>query len=237
MTGRRVETRRSRPGYSVTVAQAARSSMSESPKPGRGNIPASLRRVGADDGLPKLPFASVSEWEAWLEDNHAESRGVWIKMARKASGIESVRYPEVLDSALCFGWIDGRREALDERFFLQRFQPRRPRSNWSQINREKVERLTADGRMRPAGLAEVERAKADGRWEAAYESQRNSTVPDDLQRELDARPRARAAFAELSRQDRFSILYQLRNARRPETRAKRLAKFVAMLEAGEPPLS
>ena len=193
--------------------------------------------MGADDGLPKLPFASVSEWEAWLEDNHAESMGVWIKMAKKDSGIESVRYPEVLDSALCFGWIDGRREALDERFFLQRFQPRRPRGNWSQINREKVERLTAEGRMRPAGRAEVERAKADGRWEAAYESQRNSTVPDDLQRELDARPRARAAFAELSRQDRFSILYQLRNARRPETRTKRLAKFVAMLDAGEPPLS
>jgi uncharacterized protein YdeI (YjbR/CyaY-like superfamily) len=186
--------------------------------------------VGADDGLPKLPFASASEWEAWLEENHAESPGVWIKMAKKNAGIDSVRYPEVLDSALCFGWIDGRREALDERFFLQRFQPRRPRSKWSQINREKVERLTAEGRMRSAGLAEVERAKADGRWDAAYESQKNTTVPDDLQRELDVRPTARAAFAELSRQDRFSILYQLRDAKRPETRARRLAKFVAMLE-------
>jgi uncharacterized protein YdeI (YjbR/CyaY-like superfamily) len=188
--------------------------------------------VGADDGLPKLPFASASEWEAWLEENHAESPGVWIKMAKKNAGIDSVRYPEVLDSALCFGWIDGRREALDERFFLQRFQPRRPRSKWSQINREKVERLTAEGRMRPAGLAEVERAKADGRWDAAYESQKNTTVPDDLQRELDVRPTARAAFAKLSRQDRFFILYQLRDAKRPETRARRLAKFVAMLETG-----
>jgi uncharacterized protein YdeI (YjbR/CyaY-like superfamily) len=189
--------------------------------------------VGADDGLPKLPFASASEWEEWLEDNHAGSEGVWIMMAKKDAGIESVRYPEVLDSALCFGWIDGRREALDERFFLQRFQPRRLRSRWSRINRDKAERLIAEGRMRPAGLAEVERAKADGRWKAAYESQKMSTVPDDLQRELDARPRAKASFGELNRQDRFTILYRLQDAKRPETRVRRLAKFVAMLEAGE----
>jgi uncharacterized protein YdeI (YjbR/CyaY-like superfamily) len=189
--------------------------------------------MGADDGLPKLPFASESEWEEWLEQNHAASGGVWIKMAKKDTGIESVRYPEVLESALCFGWIDGRREALDERFFLQRFTPRRERSRWSRINREKVERMISEGRMRPAGLAEVERAKADGRWEAAYESQRNSTVPDDLQRELDARPSARAAFTELSRQDRFAILHRLQDAKRPETRARRVAEFVAMLDAGD----
>jgi uncharacterized protein YdeI (YjbR/CyaY-like superfamily) len=131
-------------------------------------VMASLSRVGADDGLPKILFASADEWEKWLEDNHVSSEGVWIKMAKKGTGIESVRHPEALESALCFGWIDGRREALDERYFLQRFTPRRPRSNWSRINREKVERLIADGRVRPAGLAEVERAKADGRWEAAY---------------------------------------------------------------------
>jgi uncharacterized protein YdeI (YjbR/CyaY-like superfamily) len=189
--------------------------------------------VGADDGFPRIPFPSSSEWEQWLEDNHARSDGVWIKVAKKDSGIESVRYPEVLESALCFGWIDGRREALDERFFLQRFQPRRLRSRWSRINRDKAERLIAERRMRPAGLAEVERAKADGRWEAAYESQKMSTVPDDLQRELDARPRAKASFGELNRQDRFTILYRLQDAKRPETRARRLAKFVAMLEAGE----
>jgi uncharacterized protein YdeI (YjbR/CyaY-like superfamily) len=189
--------------------------------------------VGADDGLPKLPFSSASEWEEWLEDNH-ESGGVWIVMAKKGAGVDSVRYPEVLDSALCFGWIDGRREALDERHFLQRFTPRRPRSRWSKINCEKVERLIAEGRMRPAGLAEVERARADGRWDAAYEGQKTSTVPDDLQRELDARPRAKASFAELGRQDRFTILYRLQEAKRPETRARRLEKFVALLEAGEP---
>src|ERR1700704_1921427 len=144
--------------------------------------------MGADDGLPKIPFASPAEWEKWLEDNHAVSEGVWIKMAKKGADIESVRYPEVLESALCFGWIDARREALDERYFLQRFTPRRTRSRWSRINRETAEALIANSRMRPPGLAEVERARADGRWEAAYEGQRRITIPQDLQRELDARP-------------------------------------------------
>jgi uncharacterized protein YdeI (YjbR/CyaY-like superfamily) len=189
--------------------------------------------VGADDGLPKIPFASTPEWEQWLEDNHTSSEGVWIKMAKKGADIESVRYPEVLESALCFGWIDARREALDEHYFLQRFTPRRQRSRWSRINRDKAERLIADGRMRPAGLTEVERAKADGRWKAAYEGQKRSTVPDDLQRELDARPKAKAFFAELSSQNRYAIIYRLNDAKKPETRARRLAKFVAMLEAGE----
>jgi uncharacterized protein YdeI (YjbR/CyaY-like superfamily) len=189
--------------------------------------------VGADDGLPTMPFPSTTEWERWLEENHAESKGVWIKMAKKGSGIDSVRYPEVLESALCFGWIDGRREPLDERYFLQRFTPRRARSRWSRINREKAERLIADGRMRPAGLGEVERARADGRWEAAYEGQRSITVPGDLQRELDARPAAKAFFAQLNSQNRYAILYRLQDAAKPETRARRLATFVAMLEAGE----
>ncbi|HWC39325.1 MAG TPA: YdeI/OmpD-associated family protein [Acidimicrobiales bacterium] len=189
--------------------------------------------MGADDGLPRHTFASSVEWERWLDDNHASSDGLWIKMAKKDAGIDSVRYPEVLDSALCFGWIDARREPLDERYFLQKFTPRRTRSRWSRINRDKAERLIAEGRMRPAGLAEVERARADGRWDAAYESQRASTIPDDLQRELDARPKAKAFFAELSSQNRYAILYRLQDAKRPETRARRLEKFVAMLEAGE----
>jgi uncharacterized protein YdeI (YjbR/CyaY-like superfamily) len=189
--------------------------------------------VGADDGLPAIPFASAEEWEQWLEEHHAASDGVWIKMAKKASGIPSVSHPEALDVALCFGWIDSRRESLDERYFLQRFTPRRARSPWSRINREKVERLTAEGRMRPAGLAEVERAQADGRWDAAYAGQRAAVVPDDLQRELDSRPAARAFFESLSSQNRYSILYRLQDAKKPETRARRLAKFVAMLEAGE----
>ena len=186
-----------------------------------------------DDGLPTIPFASVAEWEAWLEEHHASSDGVWVKMAKKGSGIDSVRYPEVLHSALCFGWIDGRRQALDDQWFLQRFTPRRARSRWSRINRDTAERLAAEGRMRPAGAAEVERAKGDGRWDVAYEGQRSITVPDDLQAELDARPQAQAFFDGLSGQNRYAILYRLQDAKRPETRARRLAKFVAMLEAGE----
>ena len=181
----------------------------------------------------RIFFATAAEWEAWLEHNHAQPEGVVIKIAKKDSGVESVRYPEVLESALCFGWIDGRRDALDERHFLQLFTPRRPRSRWSRINRDKVERLSAEGRMRPAGLKEVQRAKADGRWRAAYESQSRSTIPEDLQRELDARPGARAFFAALSSQNRYAILYRLQDAKRPDTRARRLAEFVAMLEAGE----
>jgi uncharacterized protein YdeI (YjbR/CyaY-like superfamily) len=182
---------------------------------------------------PTIFFASAAEWQAWLEHNHAQPEGVLIKIAKKDSGVESVRYPEVLDSALCFGWIDGRRDALDERHFLQLFTPRRPRSRWSRINRDKAERLIAEGRMRPAGLNEVQRAKADGRWQAAYESQSAITVPEDLQRELEERPRARAFFATLSSQNRYAMLYRLHDAKRPDTRARRLAEFVGMLEAGE----
>ena len=189
--------------------------------------------MGADDGLPTIAFGSAAEWEQWLEANHASAGGVWVKIAKQGTGIESVRYPEVLDTALCFGWIDGRREALDEQYFLQRFSPRRARSKWSRINREKAERLIAEATMRPAGLAEVERARADGRWEAAYASQKDIAVPDDLRRELDARPEAKAFFAELSSQNRYAILYRLQDAKKPETRARRLEKFVAMLEAGE----
>jgi uncharacterized protein YdeI (YjbR/CyaY-like superfamily) len=188
--------------------------------------------MGADDGLPTIFFPSAADWEGWLEANH-ERRGVWIKVAKKGSGIESVSSSEALDVALCFGWIDSRREALDDRYFLQRYTPRQPRGRWSRINREKIERLIAEGRMRPAGLAEVERAKADGRWDAAYAGQRSATVPDDLQRELDARPAAKAFFDSLNSQNRYAILYRLGDAKRPETRARRLAKFVAMLEAGE----
>ena len=185
------------------------------------------------DRLPTIFLASAREWEEWLEANHAASPGVRLKIAKKNTGIQSVRYPEVLESALCFGWIDGRREALDENYFLQRFTPRQPRSRWSKINREKAEGLVAAGRMRPAGLAEVERAKADGRWEAAYESQSRIAIPDDLERELATRPQAKEFFFRLSSQNRYSILYRLQDAKKPETRARRLAKFVAMLEAGE----
>jgi len=190
--------------------------------------------VGADD-LPTLRFRSASEWERWLDENHPSAQGVWIQMAKKATGIESIDHPAAIETALCFGWIDGRREALDERYFLQRFTPRRARSKWSRINRDRAERLIAEGRMRPAGLAEVERAKADGRWDAAYDSPGAIAVPDDLRRELDSRPRAKAVFAELDSRNRYAILYGLHDAKKPETRKRRLATFVEMLEAGERP--
>jgi uncharacterized protein YdeI (YjbR/CyaY-like superfamily) len=180
-----------------------------------------------------IAFDSNADWEAWLEEHHATADGVWVKIAKKGTGIPTVAYPEVLDTALCFGWIDGQRKALDDQYFLQRFTPRRARSRWSQVNRDKVDALTRAGRMRPAGIAEVERAKADGRWDAAYASVRAMEVPADLQRELDARPQAAAFFATLNSQNRYSILYRLHDAKRPETRARRLEKFVAMLEAGE----
>ncbi len=189
--------------------------------------------MGADDGLPVIPFATPAEWEAWLEEHHATSGGAWIKIAKKGSGIESISHPEALDLALCFGWIDSRRESLDDRYFLQRFTPRRARSRWSKVNCVKVEQLIAAGAMRPAGHAEIERAKGDGRWDAAYDAQSSATIPEDLQRELDARPAAKAFFAGLSGQNRYAILYRLHDAKKPETRARRLAKFVAMLEAGE----
>ncbi len=183
-------------------------------------------------GLPVLSFASQREWEDWLDANHASSTGIWIKIAKKASGVPSVDHPRALESALISGWIDGQRDPLDETFFLQKFTPRRPKSRWSQINVAKVEALIRAGRMQPAGLAQVEAAKADGRWAAAYEPQSQSSVPDDLRQALDANPAAAALFARLNSQNRYAVLYRLRDAKRPETRARRLAAMVAMLNEG-----
>jgi uncharacterized protein YdeI (YjbR/CyaY-like superfamily) len=174
---------------------------------------------------PPIGFASQAAWEEWLEANHAESLGVWLKIAKKASGIETVTHAEALEIALCFGWIDGQRKVLDETHFLQRFTPRTRKSTWSRINRESAERLIVAGRMRPAGLAAVEAARADGRWETAYEPQSTATVPEDLQRELDARPRAAAFFAALDSRNRYAILYRLEDAKKPETRARRLEQI------------
>lgn len=185
------------------------------------------------DELSIVLFASQGELEAWLEENHASSQGLWLKIAKKGSGVESVSYAEALEVALCFGWIDSQKRALDERHFLQRFTPRRPRGRWSRINREAAEGLIAASRMRPAGLAEVEAAKADGRWEAAYEGQRTAEVPGDLRRELDANPAAREFFAGLDSANRYAIVYRLNDAKKPATRERRLRKFVAMLERGE----
>ncbi len=185
------------------------------------------------DDLPVRLFATRSELEAWLDDNHGSSPGIWLKIAKKGSGVESVDYAEALELALCFGWIDSQKRGFDESFFLQRFTPRRPRGKWSQINRAKAEELIAAGEMRPAGIAEVEAAKADGRWDAAYAGQRAATVPDDLQRELDHNEAARDFFAKLDSANRYAILYRLQEAKKAETRERRLRKFIGMLERGE----
>jgi uncharacterized protein YdeI (YjbR/CyaY-like superfamily) len=185
------------------------------------------------DDLPVLFFASKGELEAWLEENHADSAGLWLKIAKKGSGVESVDYGEALELALCFGWIDSQKRGFDGAFFLQRFTPRRPRGKWSQINRAKAEELIAAGTMRSAGLAEVEAAKADGRWDAAYAGQRTATVPDDLKLELERNKAAGDFFATLDSANRYAILYRLQEAKKPETRERRLRKFVAMLERGE----
>ncbi len=185
------------------------------------------------DELPTLLFAGAAEFEAWLDDHHAEPDGIWLKIAKKGAPEPSVTYAEAVELALCFGWIDGQRRALDATHFLQRFTPRRPRGRWSKINREKAEALIAPGRVRPAGTAEIEAAKADGRWEAAYEGQRTAAVPDDLRRELDASPAAAEFFAGLDSSNRYAIIYRLGEAKKPETRERRLRKFVAMLERGE----
>jgi uncharacterized protein YdeI (YjbR/CyaY-like superfamily) len=178
---------------------------------------------------PRLAFASREAWAEWLAKHHATSSGLWLKLAKKGSGIDSVSYQEALDVALCHGWIDGQKDKLDDRWFLQRFTPRRPRSKWSKINCDKATRLIAQGEMRTAGLREVEKAKADGRWAAAYDGQRAATVPDDLRRELEQNPEAAEFFATLDSANRYAILYRLQEAKKPETRARRLAKFVAML--------
>jgi uncharacterized protein YdeI (YjbR/CyaY-like superfamily) len=182
---------------------------------------------------PVLAFESPAAWEEWLAREHASQNGVWVKIAKKATGIATVTHAEALDVALCYGWIDGQRKAFDDQWFVQRFTPRRARSNWSKVNREKVARLVAEGRMQPGGLREVERAKADGRWDAAYDPPSTATVPPDLQQALDANPAAAATFAGLNSQNRFAILYRVHDAKRPETRARRIETFVAMLAAGD----
>jgi uncharacterized protein YdeI (YjbR/CyaY-like superfamily) len=178
-------------------------------------------------------FASSDELEAWLEENGESSPGLWLKIAKKGAPEPSVTYAEALELALCFGWIDSQKRGHDETHFLQRFTPRRPRGRWSKINREKAEALEAAGKLRPAGAAEVAAAKADGRWEAAYAGQRTADVPEDLQLELDSNPAAAAFFAALDSANRYAITYRLAEAKKPETRERRLRKFVAMLERGE----
>jgi uncharacterized protein YdeI (YjbR/CyaY-like superfamily) len=181
------------------------------------------------DPLPVMTFESTDAWDAWLAAHHAGSPGLWLKIAKKGSAGRTISYSDALDVALCHGWIDGQKGRHDDEYWLQRFTPRKPAGNWSKINTERVAVLIASGRMRPAGLREVERAQADGRWEQAYESQSRVTVPEDLARALAANERARAFFATLDSANRYAILYRIGTAKRPETRAKRIDTFVTML--------
>ena len=178
---------------------------------------------------PVIAFASKAKWSAWLEKHHDSSAGVWLKIAKKASGIKSVTYKEALDCALCYGWIDGQKGSFDDRYFVQKFTPRTARSRWSKINRERALELIESGEMKPAGLREVQRAQADGRWEAAYDSPSRVTVPEDLQRALDRNKRAKDFFATLTGVNRYAVLYRIQDAKRPETRARRIEQFVEML--------
>jgi uncharacterized protein YdeI (YjbR/CyaY-like superfamily) len=191
--------------------------------------------VVAHEDKPILYPHSEPEWESWLEEHGSSHPGVRLQLIKKASIQPGIRYPQALDIALCFGWIDGQIKSVDADFVHQSFTPRRPRSVWSQRNRDYIARLTAEGRMRPAGLAAVEAAKADGRWDAAYRVA-GAPVPEELQAALDASPAASAAFAALKAQDRWGVIFRTNDAKRPETRTRRIAKFIDLLERGENPI-
>ncbi|HEX8126974.1 MAG TPA: YdeI/OmpD-associated family protein [Allosphingosinicella sp.] len=184
-------------------------------------------------GLPILAFADSVAFELWLEAQPASSPGLWIKFAKSGSGIASVTKAEAIDAALCHGWIDGQLDRYDDRHWLVRFTPRKARSKWSQVNRARAAELIEAGRMRAGGLAQIEAAKADGRWDAAYAPASRAEVPPDLQAALDRSPAAAAFFASLTGANRYAILYRIGTVKRAETRARKIAEFVGMLERGE----
>ncbi len=182
---------------------------------------------------PVLICTDQSDWESWLNLNGGQAAGVWLRIAKRGADQPTVSYAEALESALCHGWIDGQKKAASEHYWLQRFTPRTARSIWSQVNKAKAEALIAAGRMQPAGLREVERARRDGRWDRAYASASKATVPDDLQQALDANPTANAFFATLNSQNRYAILFRIQNVKKAETRARKIAQYVDMLARGE----
>lgn len=183
--------------------------------------------------LPVLSRRSQAAWESWLTVHHETSGGVWLKIVKKGSEKRGLSYAQAVEVALCFGWIDGQANRFDDDHWVQRFTPRRTKSRWSKINREKAVRLIEQGKMRGAGLAQIEQAKADGRWAAAYDAPSVAAVPDDLQRALQKHAKARAFFSTLDRTNRYAILYRIEEAKRPETRARRIEKYVAMLGQGQ----
>jgi len=194
-------------------------------RPKNGSLP--------DNNSPTRLFKDQKQWEKWLAKNHKTSTGLWIKFAKKDSGLQSATHKEVLESALCYGWIDGQKRSDTAETWLQKFVPRGKRSIWSKINREAALVLIDCGRMKPAGLAEVERAKQDGRWAAAYEGQKKATVPADLQAALDRNATAKAFFTTLDSKNRYAVLFRIHTAKKAETRARRIEQFVNMLARGE----
>jgi uncharacterized protein YdeI (YjbR/CyaY-like superfamily) len=182
---------------------------------------------------PIIAFASAAEFRQWLTEHHADHPGIWLKIAKKASGIPSVTYAEALDEALCLGWIDGQIKSFDDKFFLQKFTQRGKRSVWSKVNIGHIARLEEEGRMKPAGLAAVAAAKADGRWEAAYHSSGSAEMPEDFLAALAQEPAAQAFYDTLNKTQRYGFYFRITTARKPETRRKRIADFVAMLKRGE----
>ena len=182
---------------------------------------------------PTLTCLSKAEWTAWLAKNHLVSSGIWLRLAKKTADAPSVTYAQALEVALCYGWIDSQKKSDNEHFWLQRFTPRSAKSIWSKINRDKATALIANGQMEAAGIKEIERAKKDGRWDAAYDSARTSALPDDFQAALDRNVKAKAFFASLNSQNRYAILFRIQTAKKVETRESRIQKFVKMLENHE----
>ena len=180
-----------------------------------------------------LEFAHRKAWSSWLDKNHGKSSGLWVRLAKRASGSPSVSYNEALEVALCYGWIDGLKKSEDKAAWLQKFIPRARKSKWSKINRKKATALIGDGRMKPAGLKAIERAKSDGSWDAAYDSPSTATVPGDLQAALDKNPRAKAFFATLDSQNRYAVLYRIQTVKKAETRSRKIQQFVEMMARNE----
>lgn len=183
--------------------------------------------------LPVLHFERQKDWANWLTENHSSSLGVWLQLAKKSSDIPSVSYDEAIEVALCFGWIDGQKQAHSEQFWLQKFTRRSDKSVWSKINKDRALALIKTGKMKPAGLQEIEHAKSDGRWDAAYDSASKATVPSDFQSALDSNTRAKNFFGTLDSRNRYAILFRIQTAKKAETRAKKIAQFVLMLERHE----
>lgn len=183
--------------------------------------------------LPMIPFSSQDEWNAWLDQNHAVSKGIWLQFYKKGSGVPTVVYAQALDVALCYGWIDGQLKSIDELSYMQRFTPRRPRSIWSKRNIEHITRLTIEGRMKPSGIKEAEDAKNDGRWKAAYDSPSSISLPDDFIALLSQQKEASMFYDSLNKTNKYAIAWRLQTAKRPETREKRIKEILEMLAKGE----